>query len=755
MGWNNRSVIALLLPILLAGCGGSSLEVALVLPSDTPRSELSFLRMSAVGPTGLRATPDGGTERFLLRCRDLSGFGRDSLAQNAEHLTALGVDMLSSPRQGAYPGQDGMSLTLDPPSVNTLRNPWGAMLVRVEVGGPAPKSGAVQDDVPAESPWLQGCFCFRTEDEASVSDATLDEAVKGTCPPLSAFEAAPLDLILEPLASAAFELRSEGPTSQVVTSGSVRRIEPGVVIEPKRCLTSASSPDCITCEGSCPEIEDLSNLAVRAQIMEGGAGEISTTSLVYLTDKAGLVRPPVEVKRCVNNALLRLSVLGRPSVHTDFELRCVPRLDLGSPILLPAFQAESEVFLAHLPADPARGGPGALAMASTVLEGARIELFREEGSRLIVTTSTIFPGERPHGLLGFAISASTPWRGVLSAVTSVGSEPTPRVRLIEVPSNPAFPLHEAARLDGMCPGCACTGEACAPCAALADGFGRAEQRASLMDADEFMDLSFLFEGSSTLTTIYSNDLVLPAPSEPLRLPPLSQSCLGQEIIRPVNGFEILELGGIETGPRGPADIITAEVQGLFLRYDPGPAASVDTCNLPNFDCPAGPRCPSACAPAVPLVGLTMMSDVRRIRLREGKDESDLVSVGFEQSTPLLLFTYGRARPLGPLLPREEMRHQLLRIDRREGSIGGARNRRISVGDLNGDGRDDFVLWERGADGLQVWLGGADVPLELGEDAVLSASMSSCLVADVVLGDVRENDRDELVVACTNGTVLVF
>ncbi|MBI2373243.1 MAG: VCBS repeat-containing protein [Deltaproteobacteria bacterium] len=590
-------------------CEEPSPQIDIVFPDTASQGLTTSIVVTAVEP--LVTVTEVGEERRVVECGQLGVFPPTArYSRDGSDVAGLEHVLLNRGEYRKYPLEGPWSLDIPKLKSSTDSNPWRAVMVHFEARGSAhPYERGL--GVPDEKTLLEGCFCMRLDENASHSDAALDGSVKAACPAASTFFEAPLEVQFKAVAPSMFRLAPYGIDS-IATGGEQTLIaEPGVKVTTTRCSEGGEPGKCFNCSEVCKELDDLKNVPIHVQVLEGPEGTKPAGVGVVLTDKAGRIVPEVEVGVCNEETFtVRASIVGRPEEHVDMEVRCVPKVAFGNSA---EYEETGEEIkgITSLPGDALGGGSfdrAKLAVLSSTAEDAIVTLYTGRSSSLDPIAKQTFPGERARGIFGFyyVVGRTAAERDKpLLAVATTGRAPGVILRLYRFDSA-SEDLELVQTSSRACSVCACNQQrdfndatpvcsnaACTNCYEPCDcsvSLGASNligMTANDLNGDGLADLGVAADSDVTLTVYYSS------PSSPNEPPPLEATCKCAQLGKVLETYDLVQLGG-PNETTASMDLIMGDGTGAFARYSKVVRPDGPSCQTDD-DCSGGRECWHKCS----------------------------------------------------------------------------------------------------------------------------------------------------------------
>lgn len=395
-----------------------------VLPTDSLSPSPDELVASVMVPLLPRA--DQPT-RFLA-CQDLLE-RRLPLLIDPEHLGDAPYGVVLEQRQ-PWGGDSTPNLFRPWPTipVDPVGNPWGAAVIYLEARGLAQNRRG--QDTPTTQ--LVGCTCVRTQD-ATHPDPVLDAAVKAQCP---LPEVTPRLVLLQPTVDGGWSLKHARATTLVAPEG--QAMVPGAVAK-----VLPPTPE-----------HQLAGRVVHFSV-DLGSGPGPWTAAV--TDEEGIAAFRPTLQGCGPGArvLARLGAFDDPPLV--FELRCVP--GVGSLVCADSFpQPSSDTFF-----EVVQRGAGRTPWLATLANDPASPIRVIDPQRGYVAMAQ-GPNEFPANLYSYRLEvnadAASSGRPMLASVWGLGGAPKVVVHELDPDQ---WTLTEVATLDETCATWTCgSGTSCDP-----------------------------------------------------------------------------------------------------------------------------------------------------------------------------------------------------------------------------------------------------------------------------------------------------
>ncbi|MBI4816292.1 MAG: hypothetical protein HY791_08540 [Deltaproteobacteria bacterium] len=595
-------------------CDKPSPQINIVFPDEASKALTTGIVVTAVEP--LVTVSDIGEERQVVKCGELGVFRPTArFSRDGSDVAGLEHVLLNRGEYRKYPLDGPWSLDIPKLKSSTDSNPWRAVLVHFEARGAAhPYERKL--GVPDDKTLLEACFCMRLDEEATHPDAALDGAVKAACPGSSTFAATALEVAFKSVAPPEFRLEPHGIEAITTGGQQVLVAEPGVNVVTTRCSEGGEPGKCFNCSEVCKELDDLKNVPIQIEVIDGPTGTKPSGEGVILTDKSGRVVPYVDVGPCENEEFtVRASVVGRATEHVDVKVRCVPRIAFSPADELAELDLEIRGVTSVPGARRSAGGfePSRLAVISaTEDEAAVVRLYEGSSGRLSALDSELrFEGEKARGVFGFyyTMGQGPEDRDHPFLAVATTSRDQVVLRLYRHTDDSFEPLELVQTSSQACPVCACnqqrefsTGNpvctdmvGCSSCYTPCDckvTLGASNligMTANDLNGDGLADLAVAADSDVTMTVFYSS------PSSPDQPPPLEDSCKCSQLGKVLETYDLVQLGGPNEGAQAPSiDLIMGDGTGAFARYSKQLRPEGPSCRT-DADCSSGRECWHKCA----------------------------------------------------------------------------------------------------------------------------------------------------------------
>ncbi|MEM7678365.1 MAG: hypothetical protein AAF449_20420, partial [Myxococcota bacterium] len=627
-------------------------------------------------------------------------------------------------------------------SFNAELNPWGAVMVYVEARGDA-RAPASRGGGQISATLLAGCFCLRTL-EGSHPDRALDNQVKRACTPVEGeLSVQEQEITLEPVVRPEFRLElCEG--TELLTAPKSEELSPGpsVCVRTTQCSAISEPAPCFNCEQPCSELNDMSNVPIRFEVIRGNVPSPDETEVV-LTSLGGNAQYELDVGDCEQQIRIEARIMGRPDERASFTVECVETV--------PGFECPLETRLpldaqprsmSKIPGNPnlCRDGNDRACDRIAVLsdQGADAELLVYDVNSGQSVTSLRFPNEKAHTVVGYFYERpDIPTQAARPAVVVATSEANRlRLRVFEWDFiNNSLVPHDGADgvLDSPCerwlcgslisctPGscsteregcfegvCQTIGDADNSCGAAEPVFCNCEQtvdfqapvtvRVRDMDGDGLADLAVGNSSQFNLHFIYS--------SERTNGTLYADQCTCGLFGVPPQTFDLATLGGASP-LRNEVDLALGSNGGFFIKY-----ADRETPDIPvSVHCgrstAIGDNASIRDVQAAPMrcrlddLNCLEYDDVVAISARAttggGLNDTGTVFVLSGNSEELMSSTRIPAAVRRELPPQSLTNPPTLPED----------PQRIAVADFNADLHRDVAVLYKGTQEVHVWLGGSN------------------------------------------------